>query len=537
MNTKLRQSDLPAAVPVQDLFGDMSSTDMIASTHTQELVIALCGPMGSPLHEVASKLELMLKTTFGYDCSILRLSDYIQDHAKRAGRPLSTKPAPRRNDLISLGDEMRGVYGASVLAELAVNEIRLGRELHHKDKATGQFAPRRMCHIIDSIKNQQELELLRTVYREVLYVVGVFSPLPNREEALRNQGLDNGDIAKLMDRDSGEELAAGQTVDETFPQCDFFLRMDANTDTQLRGRVERFLHLILGTQVITPTRAETAMYAAASAAGNSACLSRQVGAAVTDEDGEVLAIGWNDVPRPFGDLYVTDLASDPTGDKDKRCWNYGGKCHNDEEKSILAAHVIEALAPYIHENKRADAAQAVSKNKKLRGLIEFSRAIHAEMHAILTALRQKGDRVRGGKIFVTTYPCHSCARHIVAAGIKEVYFIEPYKKSLATKLHGDAMTESEQTSDKVRLIPYDGVAPTRYLSLFKMKPNSRKKDGRVVRIAPDIATPKLEKSLEALPALEGLVIESLRRRSLIETHQPLAPLHAVEHEAPGTDPV
>ena len=59
---------------------------------------------------------------------------------------------------------MRGVYGASVLAELAVNEIRLGRELHHKDKATGQFAPRRMCHIIDSIKNQQELELLRTVY-------------------------------------------------------------------------------------------------------------------------------------------------------------------------------------------------------------------------------------------------------------------------------------------------------------------------------------------------------------------------------------
>jgi deoxycytidylate deaminase len=55
--------------------------------------------------------------------------------------------------------------------------------------------------------------------------------------------------------------------------------MDSSTDTQLTGRVERFLHLILGTKIITPTLNETAMYAAASAAGNSACLSRQVGAA------------------------------------------------------------------------------------------------------------------------------------------------------------------------------------------------------------------------------------------------------------------
>ena len=143
-------------------------------------------------------------------------------------------------------------------------------------------------NIIDSIKNQQELELLRTVYRESLYVVGVFAPVAAREASLRSQGLLPAEIAVLMDRDSGEELDEGQTVEETFPQCDFFLRTDSSTETQLRGRVERFLHLILGTQVITPTRAETAMYAAASAAGNSACLSRQVGAAVTDADGEVV---------------------------------------------------------------------------------------------------------------------------------------------------------------------------------------------------------------------------------------------------------
>lgn len=506
--------------PSAELFEGTATSDLLASTHTRELVIALCGPIGSPVHEVAAKLQDMLKTAFGYaSCKVIKLSHFIEAHAQKAGRPIGAKPDRRRHDLISLGDEMRQRYGHGVLAELAVHEIRVDRELKGKDPTSGQYLPRRVCHIIDSIKNQEELELLRTVYREALYVVGVFAPLWQREEVLRSQGLDGPEVAALMDRDSGEELAGGQTVAETFPQCDFFLRMDSQTETQLRARVERFLNLILGTQVITPTRSEAAMYAAAAAAGNSACLSRQVGAAVTDLAGEVLAVGWNDVPKAFGDLYVTDLAADTNGDQDKRCWNHGGKCYNDEEKSLLAEHVIASLEGLIPADKHDEAVAAVLTNKKLRGLIEFSRSIHAEMHAILTALRQKGDRVRDGRIYITTYPCHSCARHIIAAGIREIYYIEPYQKSLATKLHGDALSEHEQDASKVRLIPYDGVAPSRYLSLFRMQPDSRKRNGKVIRVRPDVATPKLEKSLEALPALEALVVESLVQRRLV-SHEP-----------------
>jgi deoxycytidylate deaminase len=499
-----------------ELFAEQPTGEMLASTHTQELVIALCGPIGSPLHEVGDKLKEMLQRTFGYErCKVIRLSAFIAKHAEQARKVVRADAEGRRNDLITIGDEMRRQYGHSVLAELAVNEIRVDREMKDKHASSGQYVPRRVCHIIDSIKNQEELELLRTVYREALYVVGVFAPVGNRIASLQSLGLSHPQIAALMDRDSGEELDEGQTVGETFPQCDFFLRMDSNTESQLRGRVERFLHLILGTQVITPTRAETAMYAAASAAGNSACLSRQVGAAVTDSDGEVMALGWNDVPKAFGDLYFTDLIADPNSDRDKRCWNHGGKCYNDEEKTLLAKHVVDALGDLVSPDRRQQAIEAVVANKKLRGLIEFSRSIHAEMHALLTALRQKGDRVRGGRLYVTTYPCHSCARHIIAAGIREVIYIEPYKKSLAVKLHGDAMTEQEQDLEKVRVLPYDGVAPSRYLSLFRMKADSRKKDGKVIRIAPDVATPKLEKSLEALPALEGLVVKSLIEKKLV----------------------
>jgi hypothetical protein len=45
---------------VVDLFSSQRAATTISKTHTTELVIALCGPIGSPLHEVASAIEDML---------------------------------------------------------------------------------------------------------------------------------------------------------------------------------------------------------------------------------------------------------------------------------------------------------------------------------------------------------------------------------------------------------------------------------------------------------------------------------------------
>ncbi len=124
--------------------------------------------------------------------------------------------------------------------------------------------------------------------------------------------------------------------------------------------------------------------------------------------------------------------------------------------------------------------------------------------------------MNGGKLYCTTYPCHSCARHIVAAGITEVYYIEPYRKSLATKLHDDAITESETDKQKVRILPYDGVAPTRYLTLFRMRPDSRKVNGKMIQTNSKSVFPKFDKSLEALPVLEAVVVTELGKKKLVE---------------------
>lgn len=136
------------------------------------------------------------------------------------------------------------------------------------------------------------------------------------------------------------------------------------------------------------------------------------------------------------------------------------------------------------------------------------------MHAILNAGHSAGARVKGGKLYVTTYPCHSCARHIIAAGITEVRFIEPYRKSLATRLHADAITESESDQGKVRIVPFDGVAPARFLDLFSEGPRGRKdpSTGRMLKfrsVAPVTAV-----TLEAVSTLEGLALRELKSSEL-----------------------
>jgi len=167
------------------------------------------------------------------------------------------------------------------------------------------------------------------------------------------------------------------------------------------------------------------------------------------------------------------------------------------------------------KNEERSSAFSIIKKSRIKELIEFSRAVHAEMLAIILGSQKAGEKIIGGKLYCTTYPCHNCARHIVAAGIKEVYYIEPYRKSLATRLHNDSITEDETKTDLVRILMFDGVAPRRYLEFFKMRPNSRKKEGKKINISSKQVSPKKTLSLQAIPYLEGKVTEDLKNKNLI----------------------
>lgn len=514
----------------------INATQEIKDSVTPEIIIALCGPIGSPLHETAEQISFSLKK-YGYKTYDIRLSDLIRINSKYTSINIDESTNLKKfKSLITVGDKLREIYGSDILAKLAIAKISAERKKNFgefddivNESSKGEASKiknQKICHIIDSVKNSSELELLKSIYGKMIFSIGVFSPLEARRENLSKiNRLSVEDIAELINTDSGEEFDHGQSVRDTFPKCDYFLRVDSglaepgNADAkgQILSKLERFFKLIFRSSVISPTEEENAMYAATSAARNSACLSRQVGAAVTSSSGELLSTGWNDVPRNGGGLYGKQSIRLKVIDPDHRCYTLQNRnCSNDAEKRILAEVVIDSLVQekIIPVKKREAAIQTIIKNSRLKDLIEFSRAVHAEMHAILGASRVAGERILGGKIFVTTYPCHSCARHIIASGISEVYFIEPYRKSLALKLHSDAMTESViETDEKVKLIQFDGVAPTRFLELFES--GSRKSEAGVLELATEgAAMPVDSVSLKAIPKLEQVVIAEVDSNKL-----------------------
>jgi len=492
-------------------------------TLTDELIIGICSPIGSFREEVIEAIKNRIHDDYEYEFEIIKLSDLILEYSKK---PIQNEigKTPKFSELtykIKEGNELREKYkNNSIMAELAIKKIREDR----KGIKTEDLVGRRKCYLIDSLKNIEELHLLRSVYREIFYLFSIFSSESERKENLIKKGLSNEEVEIIIDKDDLEDLPFGQNVRNIFPEADFFVRVSKSNKGGIDKKIERYLHLILESAIITPNFHEIAMYHAKSASGNSACLSRQVGAAITDSKGITLAKGWNDVPKFGGNLYRE------TDNEDIRCLK-NGFCQNDKLKFTIVEEIIDEIknSGLFESNKKADSSlkiinnegdelakiRSILKKSRIKHLTEYSRAIHAEMHAIITGSQMTGDKMVGGNLYCTTYPCHNCARHIILAGIKNIYYIEPYKKSLGIVLHNDALTEDEKDDNKVRILLYEGVSPRRYIEFFAM--NRSRKNSEGVVLTPDlkIAVPKNRLSLQAIPELENQAIHSLHECGLL----------------------
>lgn len=222
---------------------------------------------------------------------------------------------------------------------------------------------------------------------------------------------------------------------------------------------------------------------------------RQVGAAIATQDGEVVALGTNEVACASGGQYwegdkddardhlratnVTDdlmsgVLKDLLARLRKKGWLDGAKSTMDLDALARLAHAELA-------NACADDAadpESLHGEALVYGLVEFIRAVHAEMAAITSAAR-RGVRIDGCVIYSTTFPCHECARHIVAAGLKKVIFIEPYPKSRVGVMFDDSIIVDGDDRRRVPFLPYVGVAPGMYMQVFRA-PGRKNEDGTLV---------------------------------------------------------
>lgn len=470
--------------------------DLLRQLRTNEVFIAIVGPAGAGSGTAAKILKSFLQDS-EFEVEIIKASSLIRTAALSNGFEVPEEGARKslqnvrtmqdRGDELRLGSLYKLSEDHSAISRLVLSEIARRRAtLQGADYAGSPVEPngKHRAFIIDSLRHPAEVALFRQVYQDSFSLIGIVCDPVKREKRIRENFFDRsqwGDsdvkksVREFLTRDEDAPQKHGQHVSDTFHEADFFVdnSIDAGEDLAITGmndQLRRFVNLITQKKIVRPTVAETAMHQARSAQMRSACLSRQVGASLVDATGNIVSTGTNDVPRAGGGLYGETFTLEIEGDQ--RCaFRESVFCSSNQQQNIIIDELIDAFPELADGKEKADVVRKL-RDTRLGGLIEFSRAVHAEMDTILSA-SISGTSPRGCRMYVTTYPCHYCARHIVAAGIDEVQFIEPYPKSKATDLHSDSIsTESvewlppSQGGTHVLFRPFVGVAPRLYRKVF-----------------------------------------------------------------------
>ena len=294
----------------------------------------------------------------------------------------------------------------------------------------------------------------------------------------------------------------------------------------LEEQLMKLQGLIQQPGLITPDSAERVMQIAYTAKLNSGCISRQVGAVVTDNEFSTKAIGWNDVPkgsipcslRNIKELFNIDenLSADEKkqrrfgftqfelgeGLKEVEQINHSQPDDIDKEIDIESLNFNEYIkkaytneiminiklggknCPYCF--KTAYNAFSGEKNQV------HTRSLHAEENAMLQISRYGGQGLKDGFLFTTASPCELCAKKAYQLGISTIYFIDPYPG--ITRSH--ILKSMKEQGPKMKL--FSGAVGRAYHKLYE--PFLSQKDELKLLINFELESPQKATNAEAVKA-------------------------------------
>lgn len=289
---------------------------------------------------------------------------------------------------------------------------------------------------IDALRNPYEILYFRERY-SAFYSVSVNTDEKTRTDHLLQKKLRIDEIQEIDKEESGKK-----DVDLSFEKIDIDkcielsdihitngdIKKDDNRN--LVNQIFTYISLILHPGLIPPSSLERCMQIAYTAKLNSGCLSRQVGACVTNEFYSVKSIGWNTVAEgqtPCSLRNIYDLV-----EKEDM---FAFSSH--ERNDTAFTGYVSKLANKYNEIKAQDKLKGLTisycfkdihttVNPKQRGNQVHTRSLHAEENAFLQLAKYGNVGIKGGKLFTTASCCELCAKKAYQLGIKEIYYIDAY---------------------------------------------------------------------------------------------------------------
>lgn len=292
---------------------------------------------------------------------------------------------------------------------------------------------RNLFIVIDAIRNPYEAEYFKQRHAH-FYLVSVNTPNAERLRHLReSHKYSEAQIKKLDDKEypkktSGAEMFISQNIQKCIELADIHLNNPTRekfNDNELANQLYWYVSLMKHPGLVTPNSIERGMQLAFAAKLNSGCISRQVGAVITDSSFSIKAVGWNSVPEgqvPCILRSATDLMDG--GDRSA----YSEYELNDAE----FRKVIEDTYKSVISIKELQGRNFSFCFKDVYNEVEdkqnqvHTRSLHAEENAFLQITKYGGGGIKGGVLFTTASPCELCSKKAYQLGISQIIYIDPY---------------------------------------------------------------------------------------------------------------
>ncbi len=337
------------------------------------------------------------------------------------------------------GDNIRSSGNALIEDYNSKNIHRLAVRVNKVIKIfTNKYRHKKNVYIvIDALRNPFEAVFFRERY-SAFYLLSINTPENDRIHRLK-KNFNLTDIQlKNIDEKEGEKKLEGpdffysQNIPACIQSADIHItnpQEGTNDYNTLKKQLVKYVSLILQPGIITPSREERCMQLAHTAKLNSGCISRQVGAVVTDSNYYVRGVGWNssaegqppcilrnceDLLNQEDKIAYSNFENNDQLFRDKLDELYSAAIENTDTKQKLMGRNVTFCFKDVYNKTKGKDNQV------------HTRSLHAEENAFLQIAKYGGQGVKGGKLFTTASPCELCSKKSYQLGIKEIYYIDPY---------------------------------------------------------------------------------------------------------------